>query len=169
MNFFMHWLFRFSLFFLLGTAGCRPAQESAPFTNYFPLSVGAKTVQVQIALTEEEQRQGLMFRESLGEDQGMLFLFPQPKQMRFWMRNTTIALDIGYFNSEGVLKEIYPLYPLDETAVESRGEDLQIALEVNQGWFARNGIQPGTKLDLSQLATSLRSRGFDPEVYNLQP
>ena len=168
MNFCMHWIQRFCFFLLVGTTACQPAQESEPFATYYPISVGAETVQVQIALNEEEQRRGLMFRESLEKDQGMLFLFPQPKQMRFWMRNTTIPLDIGYFDSEGVLQEIYQLYPRDETPVESHGEDLQIALEVNQGWFARNGIRPGAELDLSQLEGALRSRGYDPQVYNLE-
>lgn len=147
---------------ILGTVACTPAQEEQPFSTWYSLEVGSETVEVQLALAAHEQKQGLMFRESLAADQGMLFVFPEPKQLRFWMRNTTIPLDIGYFDSSGVLREIYPLYPRDETPVISRSENLQIALEVQQGWFAKHRIRPGQQLNLDQLKAMIRARGFDP-------
>lgn len=144
-------------------SGCEvggPGNASAD--TYFPVAVGSAEVSVQLAVAPEELRRGLMYRESLGPNEGMLFVFPGPKQMSFWMRNTKIPLDIGYFDSNGVLKEIYPLYPLNETPVRSRSQELQFALEVNQGWFAEKGVRPGQRLDLEALREALVRRGLDP-------
>ena len=77
----------------------------------------------------------------------MLFVFDRPKQMSFWMRNTHLPLDIGFLTSDGVLREIYPLYPHDENSRKSIRSDLVFALEVNQGWFKRHGVKPGDKFD----------------------
>lgn len=133
----------------------------------FALKVGERTVQVQVAVHPAETQQGLMFRKSMGEDEGMIFIFPQPQAMSFWMRNTEIPLDIGFFDSTGVLREIYPLYPHDERPVASRGR-MQFALEMNQGWFRRAGVKPGAKLDLAALAAAVRARGVKPEQLGLR-
>ena len=68
----------------------------------------------------------------------MIFVFPRPQQMSFWMRNTELPLDIGYLDPDGTLREVYPMYPHDEKSVPSVARR-QIALEMNQGWFARAG------------------------------
>lgn len=145
--------------------GCR--REAGATTpkgpdEYFALRVGDRTVRVQIAARPEEVQRGLMYRQSLGRDEGMLFVFTRPQPMGFWMRNTTIPLDIGYFDPAGELREIYPLYPLDERPVSSRSRQLQFALEMNQGWFRENGVKPGAKLDLKAVAAALRERGLEP-------
>ena len=106
-------------------------------------------------------KKGLMHRTTLGENRGMLFFYGPPKQMSFWMQNTKISLDIGYFTSDGVLREIYPMYPMDERSVKSRRDDLLMALEMNQGWYAKNGIKPGDKFDLEILKKALLARGVD--------
>lgn len=153
-------------------AGCR--REAAPVVpkgpdEYFTLRLGERTVRVQIAARPEEVQRGLMYRQSLGRDDGMLFVFTRPQQMGFWMRNTTIPLDIGYFDPAGELREIYPLHPLDERSVTSRSRQLQFALEMNQGWFRENGVKPGAKLDLKAVAAALRERGLDPTEAGLPP
>jgi len=147
------------------TAGCR--REAAAVTpkgpdEYFAIRVGERTVRMQVAARPEEVQRGLMYRKSLGRDEGMLFVFTRPQQMGFWMRNTTLPLDIGYFDPAGELKEIYPLHPLDERSVTSRSRQLQFALEMNQGWYRENGVKPGAKLDLQAVAAALRDRGLDP-------
>jgi len=88
-----------------------------------------------------------MFRDSLPEDRGMLFIFEQPKQASFWMRNTKIPLSIAYIDSAGKILEIKSMNPLDETVVLSNSDQIAYALEVNQGWFARHGIAIGAKID----------------------
>lgn len=134
----------------------------------FAFKLGAQTVQLQVAVLPDEVQRGLMFRQTMGRDEGMFFVFPRSQQMSFWMRNTTLPLDIGYFDATGVLREIYPLYPLDEKAVPSRGRDMQFALEMNQGWFKDRGVKPGDKLDLGTLREALKAREIRPEAFGLR-
>lgn len=136
--------------------------------TWFPLTVGGKALRVQVAVLEAEQQRGLMGRRDLEPDDGMVFVYPAPQQMSFWMRNTPTPLDIGFFRADGTLGEVYPLYPYDETAVRSVGLDYTLAIETNQGWFAKHGIKPGAKVDLAQLADALRARGFRPERYGVR-
>ena len=135
---------------------------------FFPLTVGDKALRVQVVVNADEQQRGLMGRRDLGADDGMVFVYPLPQQMSFWMRNTPTPLDIGFFTANGALGEVYALYAFDETPVRSAGSDYTLALEVNQGWFARNGIKPGAKVNLGQLAEALRARGFKPERYSVR-
>jgi len=143
--------------------GCaQPAEEDPlPFSAWFPIRLGEETIEVQVAHLPREISRGLMYRTSLGEDRGMLFLYDAPKAMSFWMRNTSIALDIGFFTADGVLREIYPMYPMDERAVKSRREDLVMALEMNQGWYAKNGVGVGAELELTTLRKWLLQRGVE--------
>ncbi len=135
---------------------------------YFPLTVGGKTLRVQVVVTLDEQQRGLMGRRDLGESDGMIFVYPIPQQMSFWMRNTPTPLDIGFFTADGTLGEVYAMYPFDETPVRSAGSDYTLALEMNQGWFAKQGLKPGAKLNHAELAEALRARGFRPERYGVK-
>jgi uncharacterized membrane protein (UPF0127 family) len=147
-----------------------PQSAAAPKSvhAYFEIKVGAKTVRMQLAVTDVEQERGLMERRDLGADDGMLFVYARPQQMHFWMRNTPTPLDIGFFDSTGVLREVYPMQPYDESTISSRRDDIKFPLEMNQGWFSRNGVRPGTQLDLKALATALKARGFDPAKFGLE-
>ena len=164
---------------LLALAGCAKGAGGAdskvatgadakPTSEFFPLTVGGKALRVQVVVTLDEQQRGLMDRKDLGEDDGMVFVYPAPTQMSFWMRNTPTPLDIGFFTPDGALGEVYPMYPFDETPVKSVGQDYTLALETNQGWFKKNGLKVGAKVDLKQLADALRARGFRPERYSVQ-
>ena len=146
-----------------------PAGVGVPKTvdTWFPIRVGERTVQMQLAITEPERDHGLMGRTDLGSDQGMLFVFAAPMPMNFWMRNTPLPLDIGYFSPAGELKEIYPMYPYDETTVGSRDRHLLFALEMKQGWFAANGVRPGARLDLAAVKAALQARGAAPADFGL--
>jgi uncharacterized membrane protein (UPF0127 family) len=97
----------------------------------------------------------------------MLFLYTRPTQMNFWMHDTEIPLNIGYFDPGGVLKETYEMYPHDERTVSSHARDLQFALEMNQGWYKQAGVKPGAQLDLKAVAEALKARGFKPELWGL--
>lgn len=148
---------------------CQPTEEAAaepaaPDT-YFPIRIGEKTLQLQLALTPDEQRKGLMYRKELDEDHGMLFLSERPRQQGFWMQNTSLPLDIGYLDAGGRLVEIHKLFPFDESPVASRSREILIAIETNRGWYAANDIQPGAQLDMEALRSALSKRGFSPEAY----
>ena len=142
--------------------------ETKTIDDRFAIKVGERTVSMQVAARPDEMQKGLMYRKAMGAEEGMIFVFEKPQRMSFWMRNTEISLDIGYFDVHGVLKEIYPMYPHDESAVKSRSQELQFCLEMNQGWYASKGVRPGAQLDLKALAAALRARSLKPEEMGLQ-
>ena len=149
---------------LLGIfSGCaQPAEEdSLPLSIWFPIRLGEETIEIQVAHLSREISRGLMYRTNLGRDRGMLFYYDAPRKMSFWMRNTSIALDIGFFTADGILREVYPMYPMDERPVKSRREDLVMAVEMNQGWYANNGVGVGAGLDLATLRKCLLQRGVE--------
>jgi uncharacterized protein len=135
---------------------------------WFPLEVGGKTLRVQVVVTLQEMQRGLMGRKDLGADEGMIFVYPLPQQMNFWMKDTPTALDIGFFTSAGTLGEVYQMYPYDETPVTSKEQDYTLALEMNKGWFAKNGLERGARINMALLAEALRARGFKPERYGVR-
>ena len=98
----------------------------------------------------------------------MLFIMPEERFQSFWMRNTYVPLDIGFFNSAGALIEIYQMHPLEEFRLVSHNDQLQFALEMNQGWFKANAVRPGARLDLKALVAALRERDFGPEQFGLK-
>lgn len=168
----MRW---WSLALLAGlAAGCEGGERSGAGAStaavvtpdaaetFYAIKIGETTARLQLALNLREMQRGLMGRTDLGADDGMVFIYGEPQQMSFWMRNTPTALDIGFFDAEGVLKEVYPLYPYDETPVQSRGTALKYAVEMNQGWFKANGLRTGARLDLRALADAVRRRGQNP-------
>jgi uncharacterized membrane protein (UPF0127 family) len=136
--------------------------------DWFPIKVGDQTVQMQLAVFSAEMEHGLMERRELAGDQGMLFVYREPTQMSFWMRNTPLPLDIGFFGSGGELREIYSMLPFDETAIRSRSNALEYALEMNRGWFHDHGVKPGAMLDLKSLREALKARGLAPEDFGLR-
>ncbi|MFP4535461.1 MAG: DUF192 domain-containing protein [Spirochaetaceae bacterium] len=103
------------------------------------------TLEVEVADTPEGRTRGLMFRENLPENRGMLFVFPERSRRSFWMKNTLIPLSIAYIRDDWVILEIYEMEPESVEAVRSRNP-VRYALEVNQGFFAEHGIEPGSRL-----------------------
>jgi hypothetical protein len=157
--------------FAAGCNGERPAPAPPPaktLSDFFPIRVGDRIVRMQFAVLTAEQQRGLMHRRDLGQDDGMFFVYGRPQRMAYWMRNTPTALDIGFFDAGGILQEVYPLHPFDETTVQSAGPQLQYALEVNQGWFRENGVKPGAQLDMKAVAEAMKARGFELREFGLQ-
>jgi hypothetical protein len=106
------------------------------------LTVGRHRITVEVASRPDDRSRGLMFRESLPPDHGMLFVFPRETVQQFWMRNTTIPLSIAYADASGRIVRIADLEPLDERLVTSLGP-ARYALEMNRGWFAAHGVVAG--------------------------
>lgn len=100
---------------------------------------------VELAVTDTERAKGLMFRQELPEDWGMLFLFPRTVRGGFWMRNTYVPLDIAYIGADGRVQEIREGVPLDETILTPE-ESYRVVLEVNHGWFERHGMGVGSRV-----------------------
>ncbi len=113
----------------------------------------SKKITAEIAATEDQHERGLMFRQNLGKDNGMLFIFNDEMTRSFWMKNTLIDLSIGYFNKDkklidvqemkavtSILQQEIPSYPSRAPA--------QYALEMNPNWFTKNRIEKGAVLKL---------------------
>ena len=121
-------------------------QNSAFGLRTVQLRLGDVALRAEVADTALESQTGLMFRNSLPEDQGMIFVFDTPRQANFWMKNTRIPLSIAYIDSAGRILEIQSMKPFDETTVRSAFDNVVYALEVNEGWFDRHKIKPGTTI-----------------------
>ncbi len=119
----------------------RPARGTAWVV--FGNATAADTIVAEVASTAAQRAQGLMDREELGDDAGMLFVFQDMAERAFWMRNTYIPLDIAYMDAAFRIIDIQPMEPESEELVESSGP-AQYALEVNRGWFAAHGVEVGT-------------------------
>lgn len=92
---------------------------------------------------------GLMFRESLDVNSGMLFIFNEVAEQSFHMTETKIPLDIAFIREDGTIESIKELEPFDKNPVSSDGEVL-CALEVNRGWFAENNVEVGDEIDIEE-------------------
>ena len=110
------------------------------------IKINQWNITVEIAETQEDQEKGLMGRESMAEDHGMLFVYDRDSKKSFWMKNTKIPLSIAYIATDGTIREIYDMEPLSTRIVESR-YSVRYVLEVNQGAFQRHGIKEGDKVE----------------------
>lgn len=163
--------FALSLLLALALAGCKADQSSeqgtATVADWLPLQINDVSIEAQLAISPTEMQRGLMHRDELPENGGMLFLYESPRQASFWMANTRIPLDIGFFDSNGTLLEIHRMVPYDTTPTPSRCDAVRFALEMNLGWFSRNGLRPGATLNTDALANAIRQRGASPSAYGL--
>lgn len=106
-------------------------------------------VQAEIAEGTSETSRGLMAREELGENEGMLFVFDSEQQLNFIMENTLLPLSIAYIDSEGRIVNILDMEPLSESTYPSE-EPAQYALEVKQGFFEENGVEAGDEVNIPE-------------------
>ena len=113
------------------------------------LDVGESKLITEIADTEESRNQGLMNRKSIGEEEGMLFVFDKESKVSFWMKNTEIPLSIAFIAADGTIRQIEDMEPFSLSPVPSY-RNVLYALEVNQGWFDRHGVTVGDAVDVSK-------------------
>jgi uncharacterized membrane protein (UPF0127 family) len=106
-------------------------------------------LEIEIPNTIRDFNLGLMFRESLDVNSGMLFIFDEVAEQSFHMTETKIPLDIAFIREDGTIESIKELEPFDENPVSSDGEVL-CALEVNRGWFAENNVEVGDVIDIEE-------------------
>jgi uncharacterized protein len=114
--------------------------------------IGHEKLEVEIADNEELRERGLMNRSSLGEKEGMLFIFPAEMKLSFWMKNTLIPLSIGFFKEDGKLIQVLDMEPASPVELEPKiylsAKPSKYALEVARGWFSRKKIKVGDVLKM---------------------
>ena len=133
----------------------------------YAIQIGEQTLQLELARTSKTRETGLMYRENLPKGEGMIFVFENPQPQRFWMKNTRIPLDIGYFSADGRLREVHRGQPYDLSGMPSRAKDLQFVVELYEGEFKRMGITLGSRLSLDTLKLAITESGGRPADYNL--
>jgi uncharacterized membrane protein (UPF0127 family) len=127
--------------FLAGAPNAR-AEVPLPVTQ---VKVAGHALRVEVAATQEQRAKGLMFREKLAKNDGMLFVFDEPGYHGMWMMNTLIALSVAFIDGEGRILNIADMEPgtLDEHAAAGPA---RYAIETNKGWFAGRRIKAGDKI-----------------------
>ena len=107
------------------------------------------TVAVEVASTGPQREVGLMYRQHLDDNAGMIFVFPDEAPRNFWMHNTPIPLDMIFADAKGVVTGIVAnAEPFSDKLLGVEGNSAYV-LEVNGGFCAKNGIKPGDKMDFS--------------------
>ena len=105
---------------------------------------------MEIADNYSKRKKGLMYRDNIDKDFGMLFIWDKEEIQCMWMKNTSIPLSIAFIKEEGVISDIYNLYPFLTLSVCST-DKVKYALEVNRGWFKENEITRGDTVISSQI------------------
>ena len=123
------------------------AAQQAPQLNLqrAKLNAGMHVIEVQVALTPQEREIGLMLRKEMAQHEGMLFVFEQAAEQCFWMKNTLLPLTAAFVANDGTIVNTEDMKP-QTTDSHCSAKPVRFVLEMNKGWFAKKGIQPGSKL-----------------------
>lgn len=142
-------MIRYILFFCLFL--CLPFNynfhsENVKTLQLVTISIGGYTLEVELADTPIKRQTGLMYRESLDSDRGMLFVFPDSNYRTFWMKNTYIPLSIAFVTEGKVISDLYDMKPKQTDEVYPSSVKVMYAIEVNQGWYDKRNIKKGAKV-----------------------
>ena len=110
------------------------------------LNAGMHNIQAEVAQSPDERAIGLMFRKTMGANEGMLFAFEQAATQCFWMKNTLLALSIAFVAADGTVINVDDMKP-QTLQSHCSNEPVPFVLEMNAGWFAKRGIKAGFKLN----------------------
>ena len=139
-------LVRAALYMTLSAAAIAFAQDAPqlalPRTT---LATGLHQITAQVAQTPQEHQVGLMFRKEMPQHEGMLFVFEQPAQQCFWMKNTVLPLTAAFVADDGTIVNMADMKP-QTTDAHCSAQPVRYVLEMNQGWFSKKGIQSGARL-----------------------
>jgi uncharacterized membrane protein (UPF0127 family) len=138
------------LLMLAGLVGCRPPAQSGalPTTQ---MQLGSQTLTLEIANTGATREHGLMQRDSMPADHGMIFVFADEQSLSFWMKKTRIPLDVIYVDGNQKVVSIKQMKPYDLTPVPS-GRAAKWAIELNKGAADTAGVKVGDQLAIPQAA-----------------
>ena len=141
-----------AFFALVGLAMACQALSGAPLRGLpaANVTIGGQPVRLLLATTPEQHQTGLMYRESMAEDEGMLFVYDAPKMRCMWMKNTLIPLTAAFIDESGRILNLADMKPQTTRSHCSEGPVLYV-LEMNRGWFARHGVREGERIDLSSI------------------
>lgn len=128
----------------LQTSPARSSEPNPPLPT-ITLNVGGQSVKAEVAVTDETRQKGLMFREKMAKNSGMLFVFPDVAYHSMWMRNTPLPLAVAFVDTSGIIVSIHEMQPHTDESHMAAGP-VKYALEVNSGWFNRNNVKTGDEI-----------------------
>jgi uncharacterized protein len=143
-HFFTH-LFAVAAAICIALPQAAQAQDPPQKLPVVSLSAGMHMIQAMVAQTPDERSTGLMFRKEMGNNEGMLFIFEQAAIQCFWMKNTLLPLSAAFVRDDGSIVNIEDMKPQSLDSHCSK-EPVRFVLEMHQGWFAKKGLKPGSKL-----------------------
>lgn len=125
-------------------AGAASAQTGVQFPTT-KLTAGMHLIQAEVAQTDPQRQQGLMFREKMANNHGMVFVFEQPGTQCMWMKNTPLPLSVAFIDADGKIVNIEDMQPktLDS---HCSAKPVKYALEMNLGWFKQKNVKPGSAI-----------------------
>ena len=129
----------------MAAATCAMAQEQPQNLAATTLTVGMHNIRAQLAITPMQRQIGLMHRREMPTHEGMLFVFDEASQQCFWMRNTLIPLSIAFLAEDGTVVNLADMKPQSDDS-HCSVKPVRYVLEMNQGWFAKRGVKPGTRI-----------------------
>jgi uncharacterized membrane protein (UPF0127 family) len=109
------------------------------------LGAGMHVIRAEVAADTPARTQGLMFRKSMPQNSGMVFVFEAETQHCMWMKNTLIPLSVAFLDKAGTIVSIHDMQPHSEQP-HCAAAPARYALEMNKGWFAQRGIKAGARL-----------------------
>ncbi len=121
------------------------AQMAAQSLPTVTLNAGIHNITAEVAQNDEQRSTGLMFRQTMPANHGMLFAFDRAGQQCFWMKNTLLPLDIAFVADDGTIVNVDRMKPQSLDA-HCSAQPVRFVLEMNEGWFAKRGITAGTRL-----------------------
>ena len=130
---------------LVATSPASRAQEGQAKLPTVQLSAGIHNIQAEVAQTNDQREIGLMYRRTMGNNEGMIFAFEQPGPQCFWMKNTLLPLSVAFVADDGTIVNLDDMKPQTLDGHCSK-KPVRFVLEMNQGWFAKRGIKAGEKL-----------------------
>jgi len=131
----------------------------------FPVRMGQVLGQLRIAATDLEKARGLMGVTKLTDEEGMAFMYDAESRMSFWMKNTPLDLDIAFISRDGTVLEVRTMSAGDTETTSSTTDQVRFAIEMRSGWFGHFGVKPGDKVNVDDMRTALKARGFDPKRF----
>ena len=118
--------------------------EAQPKLQTMKLYVGGEEVTAELALTQQQEMTGMMFRTNIEENSGMLFVFSYPSRQAFWMKNCPEPLAGAYIDPMGHILELIDMYAEDTNSIVAKSDNVQYVLEMKEGWFKRHNVAEGT-------------------------
>jgi uncharacterized membrane protein (UPF0127 family) len=109
------------------------------------IQAGMYQIDAQLAVTPAQREIGLMFRSEMPQHEGMLFIFEQPSEQCFWMKNTILPLTAAFVADDGTIVNLADMKP-QTTDSHCSAKPVRFVLEMNQGWFGKKAIKAGYKL-----------------------